>query len=143
MILVNYYDILLVIITIKEVILRNTTQRNLILDIINNSCNHLTAEKVHEIARKSISNISLGTVYRNLNILVELQKIIKIKTFDGKDHYDKLNIKHNHFICLKCNKIFDIHETSNIEYKNIPNDFEIVNYDITYSGYCNECKKGR
>ena len=92
---------------------------------------------------KEFSNISLGTVYRNLNVLVELQRIRKIKTFDGKDHYDKLHIKHNHFICLKCNKIFDIHETSNIEYKNIPDDFEIVNYDITYSGYCNECKKGR
>ena len=89
--------------------MRNTTQRNLILDIINNSCEHFTAEEVYEIARKSILNISLGTVYRNLNILVELQKIRKIKTFDGKDHYDKLHIKHNHFICLKCNKIFDIH----------------------------------
>ena len=59
--------------------MRNTTQRNLILDITNNSCEHLTAEEVYEIARKSISNISLGTVYRNLNILVELQKIRKIK----------------------------------------------------------------
>ncbi len=123
--------------------MRNTIQRNLILDIINNSCEHLTAEEVYEIARKSISNISLGTVYRNLNILVELQKIRKIKTFDGKDHYDKLHIKHNHFICLKCNKIFDIHETFDFNRKSIPNDFEIVNYDITYSGYCNECKKGR
>jgi Fur family transcriptional regulator, peroxide stress response regulator len=122
---------------------RNTIQRNLILDIINNSCDHLTAEEVYDIARKSISNISLGTVYRNLNQLTELQKIWKIKTFDGKDHYDKLHIKHNHFICLKCNKIFDILEISNIEHKNIPDDFEIVNYDITYSGYCNECKKGR
>lgn len=54
--------------------MRNTTQRNLILDIINNSCEHLTAEEVYEIARKSILNISLGTVYRDLNILVELQK---------------------------------------------------------------------
>ena len=123
--------------------MRNTIQRNLILDIINNSCDHLTAEEVYDIARKSISNISLGTVYRNLNQLTELQKIWKIKTFDGKDHYDKLHIKHNHFICLKCNKIFDILEISNIEHKNIPDDFEIVNYDITYSGYCNECKKGR
>ena len=67
----------------------------------------------------------------------------KIKTFDGKGNYDKLHIKHNHFICLKCNKIFDIHETSNIEYKNISDDFEIVNYDITYSGYFNECMKER
>ena len=123
--------------------MRNTIQRNLILDIINNSCDHLTAEEVYDIARKSISNISLGTVYRNLNHLTELQKIWKIKTFDGKDHYDKLHIKHNHFICLKCNKIFDILEISNIEHKNIPDDFEIVNYDITYFGYCNECKKGR
>ncbi len=123
--------------------MRNTIQRNLILDIINNSYDHLTAEEVYDIARKSISNISLGTVYRNLNCLTELQKIRKIKTFDGKDHYDKLHIKHNHFICLKCNKIFDIHEIYNVEYKNIPGDFEIVNYDITYSGYCNECRKGR
>ena len=118
-------------------------QRQEILDFLIESYDHPTADEVYNEVKKRGSTASKGTVYRNLNILVELQKIIKIKTFDGKDHYDKLNIKHNHFICLKCNKIFDIHETSNIEYKNIPNDFEIVNYDITYSGYCNECKKGR
>ena len=122
--------------------MRNTIQRDLVLEIINNSSNHLTAEDIFEIARITIPNISLNTVYRNLNILVDSQKIRKIKTFDGKDHYDKLH-KHNHFICLKCKKIFDVPETFNLNYKIIPDDFEIVNYDITYSGYCNECKKGR
>ena len=118
-------------------------QREDLLSVLKNSKSHPTAEELYNSIKEKIPSVSRGTVYRNLNVLVELQKIRKIKTFDGKDHYDKLNIKHNHFICLKCNKIFDIHETSNIEYKNIPNDFEIVNYDITYSGYCNECKKGR
>jgi Fur family transcriptional regulator, peroxide stress response regulator len=122
---------------------RNTIQRDLVLEIINNSLDHLTAEEVFEVASKSIPNISLTTVYRNLNLLVDIQKIRKIKSFDGKDHYDKLHSKHDHFICLKCKKIFDIYQTVNLNYKNIPDDFEIVNFDITYSGYCNECKKGR
>ena len=78
--------------------MRNTKQRDLILNIINNSYNHLTAEEVYEIARKEISNISLGTVYRNLIVLTNLRKIRKIKTFDAKDHYDRMH-KHNHFIC--------------------------------------------
>ncbi len=123
--------------------MRNTIQRDLVLEIINNSLDHLTAEEVFEVASKSIPNISLTTVYRNLNLLVDIQKIRKIKSFDGKDHYDKLHSKHDHFICLKCKKIFDIYQTVNLNYKNIPDDFEIVNFDITYSGYCNECKKGR
>ena len=123
--------------------MRNTIQRDLVLEIINNSLDHLTAEEVFEVASKSIPNISLTTVYRNLNLLVDIQKIRKIKSFDGKDHYDKLHSKHDHFICLKCKKIFYIYQTVNLNYKNIPDDFEIVNFDITYSGYCNECKKGR
>lgn len=123
--------------------MRNTKQRDLILNIINSSYNHLTAEEVYEIARKEISNISLGTVYRNLIVLTNLRKIRKIKTFDGKDHYDRMH-RHNHFICLKCNKIFDLNDNSFLHNnKDVPKDFEVVGCDITYSGYCNECKKGR
>ena len=135
MILVNYYDILLVIITIKEVILRNTTQRNLILDIINNSCNHLTAEKVHEIARKSISNISLGTVYRNLNFLLDQGSIRKIK-INSIDHFDNVKKFHNHFICTKCNTIYDVFEKESITNNTCG---KVMSYEIIYKGICNKC----
>ena len=46
--------------------MKNTKQKKVILDIINNSNNHLDAYQIYDEARKQISNISLGTVYRNL-----------------------------------------------------------------------------
>ena len=123
--------------------MRNTKQRDLILKIVNDSYSHLTADEVYVLVRKELPNISLGTVYRNLNVLVNLKKIRKIKTFDNKDHYDKAFKKHDHFICLKCNRVFDLYDTNYIESKILPKSFEVINCDITYSGYCNECKKGR
>ena len=57
--------------------MKSTKQRNVILDIINNSYDHLDAYGVYEEARKKIPNISLGTVYRNLKAL-EDAKIIPV-----------------------------------------------------------------
>ena len=51
-------------------VLRNTKQRELILSVVNNSCEHLTTEEIYLLCKDKINNISLGTVYRNLNTLV-------------------------------------------------------------------------
>lgn len=119
--------------------MRETKQRNLILEIINNSCSHLSAEEIYNIAKKQISNISLGTVYRNLNMLFENGNIRKIKLDDNVDHYDNLKKEHNHFICNKCNKIYDVFEK---EKNNINLDCGIVmNYEKIYKGICNNCIK--
>ena len=90
--------------------MRDTKQRSLILEIVNNSYEHLSAEKIYDIAKKEMPNISLGTVYRNLNLLFENGNIRKIKSDDNIDHYDNLKNEHNHFICCKCNKIYDVFE---------------------------------
>lgn len=119
--------------------MRETKQRNLILKIINNSCSHLSAEEIYNIAKKEISNISLGTVYRNLNLLFENGNIRKIKLDDNVDHYDNLKKEHNHFICNKCNKIYDVFEK---EKNNTNLDCGIVmNYEKIYKGICNNCIK--
>lgn len=119
--------------------MRSTKQRNLILDIINDSCSHLTALGVYNLCKKRILNISLGTVYRNLNCLVENGKIIRIKMPDNIDRYDKNLKKHAHFICMKCNKVIDVLE----EFK-FTNDFskgEVLDYEINFKGICNNCKR--
>lgn len=120
--------------------MRNTKQKDLIFNIINDAKNHPTAKDIYKMARTYLPSISLGTVYRNINVLLLNNKIKKVGSFDGKDHYDNINIRHNHFVCLKCNKIFDVFDS--ISLKNI-NDFEIINCDTIYSGYCSECKKGK
>lgn len=79
----------------------------------------------------------MGTIYRNLNLLLEQNKIIKIKTSDDKDRYDAKRGKHYHFICDKCHKIIDVYDDININIslgKNKVND-----YQITFTGLCEEC----
>ena len=86
--------------------MKNTKQRKIVLDIVNNSDSHLDAFGVYKLARMSIPNISLGTVYRNLGSL-ENEGAIQVIMVDGVKHYDKI-IPHYHFICKKCLKIIDV-----------------------------------
>ncbi len=116
--------------------MRVTRQKKIILDIINHSYDHLTAEQVYIKCRRVISNISLGTVYRNLNNLVDERKIKRIKMKDG-DHFDNLLEKHNHFICDNCGRIIDIKDDISLEYK-IGNN-KIVDYEINFRGICENC----
>ena len=116
--------------------MRNTRQRNLVLDIINNSYNHPTAYQVYEECIKEIPNISLGTVYRNLNTLVSLGEIQRLDISNGITRYDKL-IKHSHFVCVKCNKIIDINEK--VDYNEYVGDNKVLNCKVTYEGICKKC----
>ena len=117
--------------------MRNTKQRECIFDIVNSSYNHLNAYQVYDIAKEVIPNISLGTVYRNLNNLVDENKIIRLKMSDGVDRFDK-NIIHAHVVCSICGKIEDVM----YDYiKKLPNikDYEVMNYDLRFIGKCKEC----
>ena len=124
--------------------MRNTKQKQLIFDIINNNYNHLTAKEAYYIAKEKIPNISLGTVYRILNSLVDDNKIIRITTKFGIDHFDRIPlIRHSHFICDECNKITDIFNTKySYDVKEL-NGYSINDVEITFTGICNECMKGK
>ncbi|RUM50328.1 MAG: transcriptional repressor [Hydrogenothermus sp.] len=88
---------------------RNTQQRNIIYDIVASTNTHPTADWIYEQAKKQIPNISLGTVYRNLKVLVEEGKILEIN--DGKVSRFDANISpHHHFKCENCGSLYDIEE---------------------------------
>lgn len=117
--------------------MRNTKQRDCILDIINNSYDHLNAYQVYDKARVIIPNISLGTVYRNLSWLCDNDKI-RFFLVDGIFRYDRKDI-HDHFICTKCGNVIDIPRK-----KNITEDVDgnlVVDYEIKYRGICNKCQE--
>ena len=117
--------------------MRNSKQRELIRDLIKNRCDHPTAEMIYMSAREKNPNISLGTVYRILNNLVEKGKIRSIKTMDDIHHYDNINHKHDHFICVKCGLIEDV-DKMNEDIKTI-NCNHVLDCDITYKGICKKC----
>ena len=82
-------------------------QRDDLLSILKNSKTHPTAEELYEKIKEKIPNVSRGTVYRNLEDLVDENYIIKISMPDGADRYDYIHKKHNHVICKYCGKVKD------------------------------------
>ena len=119
--------------------MRNTKQRSLVLDIVNNSCCHPTAYLVHQECLKILSNISLGTVYRNLNALVGLGEIQRLEVPGQFERYDKIKV-HDHFICINCGNIIDL-ERSNISYNDMINGNLVKECKIQYEGLCCDCLK--
>lgn len=120
--------------------MRTSIQRDIILKIINNNYSHLTATEVYELAKKEISNISLGTVYRNINQLCDNNLIKRIKLNESPDRFDNMNKVHAHFICNKCGKLEDIFDNV-LEEKNLINDNLITDYDLVFKGICSICQK--
>ena len=82
-------------------------QQKTLLSIINRSYSHPTAEALFSEARLLIPRISLGTVYRNLNQLVETGQIRRLSFQGMPDRYDK-TVPHDHLVCTECGKIVDI-----------------------------------
>lgn len=117
-----------------------TAQRQLILDIINNSCEHLTAEKIFFQAKMILPGIAMATVYNSLKYLVDNNYIRKIGFNDGADFYDKSLMPHEHIICDKCGTISDIINggiKGDIE-KKIGS--EITGYELNVHYICEKCK---
>lgn len=83
-------------------------QREAILNEIQCRCDHPTASQIYEGVRKKIPNISLGTVYRNLALLVENGDILSVSVGDGVEHFDSDISFHLHQHCRNCGAIIDV-----------------------------------
>ena len=117
--------------------MRNTRQRSLVLEIINNSYSHPTAYMVYQECIKFIPNISLGTVYRNLNTLASLGEIQRLEIPNQMTRYDKV-LNHDHFICLECGRVYDV-KRSEISYNEIIDGNKVYACKISYEGICCDC----
>ena len=93
-------------------------QREAIKEYLMNTKEHPTADTVYMNIRSTYPNISLGTVYRNLNLLAEQGEVLKINCQDGCDRFDGNPNLHYHFLCNTCGKVLDI-EMEPIEHINV------------------------
>ena len=115
-------------------------QRDLILKIIHESKLHLSAEDILKEASKEMPNISLGTVYRNLNYLVSKGLITRFHTGLGKDYYDCNTTPHGHLICKVCDSIkdYDVKYINNHIKGNIKN---LISFELEINYICEKCQK--
>ena len=88
--------------------LKYSRQRASIKEYLMNTQEHPTADTVYLHVRKEFPHISLGTVYRNLNLLADMGEVIKISTPDGGDRFDGNTHPHYHVVCTCCGQVTDL-----------------------------------
>lgn len=116
---------------------RYSYQREVIYNNVMSRKDHPTAEQIYEDVKKEIPNISLGTVYRNLNFLSDEGKILKVDL--EKSVFDSTLMLHNHMICEKCHGVFDVDVDFN--FVNFSDKFGnlITKADVKFTGICKAC----
>lgn len=113
-----------------------------ILEIINSSHEHLTAEQVFFSLKEKYPKVVLATVYNNLNQLNEQNLIRKITLENTADRYDKID-RHDHLICRRCGRISDIRLSDMTENLQKEIGVEICSYDLKLFYICGECKNDK
>ena len=123
---------------------RNTRQRGVILDILQESCSHPTAETVYREARRVLPNISLGTVYRNLNFLRDQGAVREIRPSDGgSSRFEGAHTPHAHFHCVHCSALLDIPLPAALENLRLEDEERISAVsliDLHVIGSCSGCE---
>lgn len=92
----------------SDFIQRNTRQRQVILDEVKRSKSHPTADEIYERVRTRLPRISLGTVYRNLDVLAANGEIVKLAPGRTQMRFDGNLTDHYHMTCVHCGRVEDL-----------------------------------
>jgi Fe2+ or Zn2+ uptake regulation protein len=122
---------------------RKSKQKEAIFKVMKETTSHPTAEWVYERVRREIPNISLGTVYRDLELLKQEGEILKLDFAGTQSRFDGKAENHHHFRCLKCSRIFDVDGPLD---KGIDErlaqkmGFTVFEHRLEFHGLCKNCQ---
>lgn len=111
-----------------------------ILEIINHSSSHLTAEQIYLRFKEAKKSVAQATVYNNLSYLCTQGLIRKISVEGFPDRYDRA-VRHDHLVCRKCGKLSDIVLEDLTEQLERQVTIPILSYDLKINYICDECLK--
>jgi len=121
---------------------RNTRQRDVILDELRKVETHPTAAELHDLVRGRLEKISLGTVYRNLELLGEMGVVRKLQLSGAETRFDGNVQQHDHVRCLRCNRVDDVYGAPLDLSRAKENDFmgyRILGHRLEFTGICPRC----
>ena len=126
----------------KHLNLRMTRQRKVILEELCKVDTHPSADEVYAMVRKRLPRISLGTVYRNLEILAERGQIQKLEPGGTLKRFDGKTESHYHLRCIRCDRMIDAPVDFDVMIKHdlkSATDFKIIGHKLEFIGICPEC----
>lgn len=129
---------------LKDKNLRMTTQRKVILEELRRLDTHPSADEIYEAVRLRLPRISLGTVYRNLDVLSEMGAIQRLELSGALKRFDWDTNKHYHIRCIRCNRVDDapvapLNQLEDELYESTV--FQIVGHNLEFIGLCPKCSR--
>lgn len=118
---------------------RNTKQLEAIREYAEHTKSHPTAEDVYNVIVKELPDISLRTVYRNLNKLADQGILRKIQVPNAPDRFDSTLEPHQHILCTECGEFIDVFMNNEARLLSEIKDlcgYEITGIDVVYRGKC-------
>lgn len=133
--------------------LKVTNQRLIVLETIaGHPGEHLTAEEIYELAREKYPEIGLATIYRTVQVLVDLRVIDKVSFDDGFARYELGDAgeysrhHHHHAICQGCGAVISFEDDLLETLEQAVSDaigFVVTDHEVKLYGYCENCMKER
>ncbi len=123
--------------------MRSTKPRRVILEELKKVTSHPTADEIYSMVRERLPRVSLGTVYRNLEVMSESGMILKLEMAGTQRRYDGTTSNHYHVRCALCGRVDDlsIQPLSDIERKvREISAYEIIGHRLEFRGVCPSCK---
>lgn len=123
---------------------KHSRQREAILTNLMMRSDHPTADTLYQSLRTDFPNISLGTVYRNLNLLAESGTIRKLHCGEGVEHYDYDTSDHAHFVCSCCGSVTDLplSESAALNHlAELSGAGVVAHHTLIFYGKCRQCMK--
>ncbi len=122
---------------------RMTRQRRLVLDELKKLHNHPSADYLFGVVRQKMPNISLGTVYRNLDVLVNTGLALRLDLAGGQCRYDGDISPHYHVRCLICGELGDLPESAVAGIDNprvLDSNYAVMGWRMEFDGVCPICR---
>ena len=110
-----------------------------ILEIVESSHSHMTANQIFDALRRTYPTVALATVYNNLNRLWQEEKIHKVSVEGMPDRYDRVE-RHDHLVCKKCGRLLDVDLGDLTAQLERAAGLSILSYDLKLMYLCDECR---
>jgi Fur family peroxide stress response transcriptional regulator len=125
---------------------RNTTQRAIILEVVEHAEGHLTAGEIFERVKKRYPSIAYGTVYRTLHLLAEHDLIQELTFADQASRFDKRTDRHDHVHCISCGELMDVDVPVALLAERVAAEqtgYNITRHHTLFEGMCPACVESR
>src|SRR5665811_212005 len=129
--------------TAQQGAFRNTTQRSIILRVVESADSHLTAAQIFERVRRDYPSIAYGTVYRTLHLLAQHTLIQELTFADQASRFDKRTERHDHVHCSVCGSIEDVDVPVALLAQHVASErtgYDIDSHHTVFVGICPACQ---